>query len=102
MNNEKNNEHRIIPFNWCPTKFYIMDFHGWYFSDDPNDSTFEMIMLLIQKTVDNFISIYKDTHAISDPDISLNPQDGIVRLKIATMENERYNYLLEKDEKANS
>lgn len=82
-------EYKIIPNNLMPTEFYYISFqgrNGCYV--DINDSTFREMMQLAKKSVDAFITKYKDTHAFSQPDIFFKPDLNNFTVIIGTMQND--------------
>lgn len=87
---------KIIPFNWAPTKKYSASFSGWgnyeFVCDDP---TFSEIIQIMSHTLSGIISVYKDTHAFSEPEIIYKPDKHIFCIQIATLEIEQYNRLME-------
>jgi hypothetical protein len=89
-------EHYIIPINWCPTKYYTMTFEGWHgFTFDLGDPRRSIILDIASNTFKNFISLYKADYAFSTPEFRMKI-DGTFILKIATMELDKYHYLMEK------
>lgn len=84
--NEIDQDYEIIPNHICPSKFYSIEFSGW--STLPifvTDLMLTDVSVLAAKSVQNFIEMYKDTHAFTLPEINLKP-NGVVEVKIATLE----------------
>ena len=83
----------VIPFNIPPSKFYSITLKGWNnFSFDITDTTFSEFSQLVHDMIASFISIYKDTHTFTQPEIILKPNDELIEIKIGTLKKK------EKDE----
>jgi len=92
-------DYKIIPLHICPTKFYSIAFQGWdKVSIDSNGSGLTTMVNLAAYTLKGFIKLYKETHAFTQPEFYYKP-DGTFGVKIGTMENDRYEKLLNKNEK---
>jgi hypothetical protein len=89
-------DYRIIPRCWVPTKFHTITFHGWQFVISAQDQSCIDLFELASSTVTSFVRIYKNTHAFTEPQLSIKP-DGEITIKIGTMENERYDELDKND-----
>lgn len=86
----------IIPHHWQPTQFYTFTFEGWRFTLDYTDTSMNSLMDLCSSTVNSFIHMYKNTHALTQPQLGIKA-DGTVYIKIATMELEIYHQMMEKN-----
>lgn len=87
----------IIPDHWGgPIHFYSFSFEGWKFSLDYTDPTMNEVMYLCGCNMNNFIQLYKDAHAFTQPQLAIK-MDGTVLVKIATMELEIYHQMMEKN-----
>lgn len=86
----------IIPPHLQPTQFYTFTFEGWRFTLDYTDSSMNNLMDLCGSTVNSFIQMYKNTHALTQPQLGIKA-DGTVYIKIATMELESYHQMMEKN-----
>ena len=86
---------KLIPINVMPTKFYTITFEGWkphmicYDDAGLNES-----IIMACASMDKIIELYRETHAFTEPMLSIMP-NGIITLKIGTMELERYNEIIE-------
>lgn len=83
-------KYKIIPITGGPTKFYSIAFEGWkriIISED--DENFHNLMDLIGSTINNFVILYSETYAFTQPEIIYRP-DGIFLIKIGTMSIEMY------------
>jgi len=87
----------IIPHHWGgPIHFYSFTFEGWQFSIDHTDPSMNEVMYLCSSAMNNFIHLYKDTHAFTQPELMIK-MDGSVSAKIATMELEIYHQMMERN-----
>ncbi len=86
--------HRIIPMTWIPTKFYSLEFIGLEPSEiNSRAEAFYNYFVFLGKAIYLFMDEYTDTHAFTEPQITIDDK-GTIRIKIGTMENERYNKLM--------
>ncbi len=89
-------EYITIPLNWTPTEFYSITFEGWKkFTFDVDDTTLNKIVQMAAKTIDCFISLYKDEYVFTDPVFAIK-QDGTFYVKIGTLEKKEYYRRIEK------
>lgn len=87
-------DYKIIPLNFCPTKFHSITFEGWNnFSFDINDEKFSILINLASQTVNYFIELYKEKYAFTQPQFCLKP-DGTCTIKIGLIENDLYDSLM--------
>lgn len=80
----------IMPFNFCPSKIYEVCFTGWKgICLSESCATFSEVVYISSQAVKAILKTYKDTHAFTEPMFCLHV-DGTVKIKIGTLEIERY------------
>jgi len=90
-------DYTIIPADWCPTKFYTITLEGvGKLTLDINDTSFMHGCELCGCIANALIRYFKETHALGPPQLCLKP-DGTFMVKIATMEKEFYEELMERN-----
>ncbi len=86
----------IIPVNICETRSYTFSFEGWKIKFlSIEDSELNDAIIMASASIDKLIEIYGNTHAFTQPILSISP-NGIMTVKIGTMEIEIYNERMEK------
>lgn len=81
---------KIIPFSWCPSRFFSFHFNGWKAFDLSLENN-ELIQAVnvASSCIQSFYSIYGENFAFTDPILSIDKK-GIITVKIGMMEMERY------------
>ena len=90
---------KLIPFNCCPTKYYTISFEGWTKVElVVQDETFNQVLNIASQSLKSLIDMYKETHAFTEPQFIYDPK-GVFKVRIATMELELYEKLMNKESK---
>ena len=98
---EVNDKIKTIPMNWMPTKFFTFTLEGWSkFTVVVDDTNFIEMIDMANKVYRSFISIYQETHAFTDAQLSWTP-DGLCKIKIAIMPIDEYEMRIEQEKKKN-
>ena len=92
-------EFKIFPFRGNPDRIFTVTFEGWKAGSLVCDyDTMGPLLNMSTHALRGIIETYKDTHAFSQPDFFFRPHDGIFGVKIAIMENEKYEKLMKADD----
>lgn len=86
----------MIPFQGCPTKYFEASFKGWKKVElSCTNSALNEALYVGSKTLEAVVSMYKETHAFSDPVFTWKP-DGEFCLKVGLMEMDVYEHIYKK------
>ncbi len=85
------NDCKIIPVNWCVTRFHTISLGGWKeITLHANDETFIEMCDMSSLMAKTFIDFFKETHAFSEPQIIFKPPETFV-IKFGMMDIEEFN-----------
>jgi hypothetical protein len=88
---------KLISIIMMPTNFYTITLEGWmHFAISHDDPTWNNMMKIAALNVEMLVSIYGETHAFTEPSLSYSPSDSTLKIRIGTMELERYDEIMEK------
>ena len=83
----------MIPIHGCPTKYFEENFKYWKkFEFYCDNAALNEAIYVASKTLEAVISMYKETHAFSDPVFTWKP-DGEFGLKVGLMEMDLYKHM---------
>jgi len=81
-------DYEILPFDKFPEKLFTITFDGFSpYAIDCNDLQFENMCKLASESAKSFINLFKETHAITEPEIAFQP-NGIAIVKIGIRKKE--------------
>lgn len=96
-------ECKILPLNWCASKFYTITFDGWKLQELLcEDPILNEMLQMASNSVSGLVNLYKDTHAFTEAQFYYQCHTNLFGIKIGTLEIEEYERRMNNEKKTDN